>query len=230
MKGLTSIYIVNRQPIVVNGLQKILSNYPDFKVLGSIANEQIAKDFINQHNPDVVLFGLHLNQGDSFGIIADIVKNKNLKTKVCMLFAVCDQDAFHKAMQLDIKGLLLLDVSEEELIFSLQQVLKGSLYISPSASKFLLNGKPSMDQRKLVFDKLNNLSKAELRVLVQVSHKLSNREIASELFLSTKTIENHRNKIVKRLGLKGGHHSLFAWALENRKEIRQYTNQTEVTN
>ena len=226
MKGFNSVYIASRYPIVIKGFKAMIANLPPFKLLGHSSSTVDSYQFITQHQPDIAMLDFNLNDGEGIQMLEDLMK-ANVKTKLCVLTDGNNQEAFHRAMQIGLNGFLLFDISEDQLSFSLREILKGSIYVSPSASEFVSNGKAMHKHKLQVFEKLENLSKAEFRVLNQVSKKLSNREIANQLFLSTKTIENHRNKIVKRLGLKGGHHSLFAWALENKKEIALHHSKQE---
>jgi len=205
----------------------MINNLPSFKLLGYSSSTTDSYQFITNHQPDIAMLDYNLEGGEGINMLEELSK-ADVKTKLCVLTDGNDQEAFHRAMQIGLNGFLLFDISEDQLCFSLSEILNGKKFLCPSATKFASNGQALQNHQQLVFEKLEKLSKAEFRVLNQVSKKLSNREIATELFLSTKTIENHRNKIVKRLGLKGGHHSLFAWALENKKEISQFHANKEV--
>ncbi|MEL6987877.1 MAG: response regulator transcription factor, partial [Bacteroidota bacterium] len=202
MKGPNTIYIASQSPLFILGIQQSLQRLPSFKIIGTSDSAIDSFEQITHLKPDIVLADIYLRDGLGIDMLETLVEKKT-ESKLCVLTGSLDENDFYKAMQIGLKGFLLFDISEDQLHFAFKEILKGATYICPSASKFIHKARELNEHEQIIHQKLDVLSKAEFRVLKQVLNKLSNREIASALFLSPKTIENHRNKIVKKLELKG---------------------------
>jgi DNA-binding NarL/FixJ family response regulator len=98
---------------------------------------------------------------------------------------------------------------------AINAVLEGQHYYSPSVSDHLIRRRQRVDTLAKEKPGLGDLTKAELRILKLISQKKTSREIATELFISPRTVEAHRANICSKLELRGSH-SLLQFALENR--------------
>ncbi len=106
-------------------------------------------------------------------------------------------------MSLGISGYLLKDSAVTEIIECIHKVADGNYYISPSVSNFLVNRKDKL--KKLAKDNpaLNELTKTELNILKLIAEGKTSKDIGNELFISYKTVENHRTNISHKLNLTG---------------------------
>ena len=129
-----------------------------------------------------------------------------------------DEDLFNEALDLGVKGYVLKDSAVTDIVGSLRAVNAGQNYISPQLSNYLLNR--STRAAKLIQERpsLKDLTPTEGRILKLIADNKTSRDIAGELFLSVRTIENHRAYMCEKLELHGSH-ALLAFALEHKSEL-----------
>lgn len=129
--------------------------------------------------------------------------------KIIMLTMHKEPDVIRTIIAEGIDGYVIKDDAVIELVAAIEKVLKGEKYVSdPSILQ--------MDDDTIQV--IKSLTKTERLVLKEIAEKKSSKEIAEVLFVSTKTVENHRYNISKKLQLKGSN-SLLKFALENRDFI-----------
>ena len=129
-----------------------------------------------------------------------------------------DEDLFNEAMDAGAKGYVLKDSVVTDIIQSVRAAQEGRHFISPQLSSYLLNR--NARAASLIKQKpgLNNLTPTERRILKLIAENKTSREIASELFISTRTVENHRANICAKLELHGAH-ALLKFALEHKSAL-----------
>lgn len=99
--------------------------------------------------------------------------------------------------------------SEKEIIDCIQSVYEGKAYVNPSLTHYLM---PKTKED----DILSALSQQEVNILKLIAKQKTTAEIAAMLFISPKTVSNHRNNISKKLNLSGEQNGLLKWAIEHR--------------
>jgi DNA-binding NarL/FixJ family response regulator len=164
--------------------------------------------------PDIALLDIDM-PGLSGLDVARKLKNENSPVRSVILTMHKDREYFDEAMEMDIKAYVLKDSIANDLIDCIKQVAEGEYYISPAISKYLVEKQKSVKTESPI----DKLTPAELQVLKLISQNKTSTQIASELFRSTRTIENHRNNICVKLGLKGPH-ALLLFALENKENFK----------
>jgi DNA-binding NarL/FixJ family response regulator len=112
-------------------------------------------------------------------------------------------------------GFVLKENAVEEIVKAIAAVAEGEHYLSSVISGYLVRRRSRVERLAKEKPGLDDLTKAELRILKLISQKKTSREIATELFISPRTVEAHRANISSKLGLRGSH-SLLQFALENR--------------
>jgi len=195
MKAPISIVMADDHPIFRRGLVDIVSEYPQYKVVAEAGDGQQALEMIREHQPDIAILDISMPIMDGFEVL---VKGQHHSSppRFIMLTMYDDKAYLEKALEFGATGYLLKDNAEQELINCLTMVMQGDHYLSPGVSRHLVN----MGQSGLA-----RLSQAERKVFMMVSEYRTNMEIADMLSVSTRTIENHRAKICKKLGLSGPH-------------------------
>jgi DNA-binding NarL/FixJ family response regulator len=140
-----------------------------------------------------------------------------------------DEELLRKAMQMGILGYVLKENAVFDILSAIENVFKGNRFVSAQLTDFLLTPRLVSDQKTIEFtressqisDLLALLSGAELRVLQLVSKHGTNKSIAEELYISPKTVENHRSSICKKLGISGSF-SLNRWVIAHYDEIAEF--------
>jgi DNA-binding NarL/FixJ family response regulator len=207
------IFIADDHPIFRKGLIEIISSENDFEVVGECGDGITALKFITEKRPDIALLDIQMPKMNGFEVLRQIHELK-LPTKVVFLTMHSEEDIFEKAMELGAKAYLLKESVTDDIIQCINNVLQGKFYVSGSISNYLfaLNNRLKTGNEK---SGLHKLTSTETKILKLISEKKSSREIADLLYISVRTVENHRNNICIKLDLHGAN-ALLPFALENK--------------
>src|SRR5262249_35820545 len=129
-----------------------------------------------------------------------------------------DEDLFNEAMNLGVKGYVLKDSAVTDIAAAVKAVVIGQSYISPSLSSYLISRGSRASSLAKQRPGLNVLTPTERRILRLIAENNTSREIAEELFISIRTVDNHRANISAKLELQGSH-ALLKFALEHKSEL-----------
>lgn len=195
------ILLADDHPMVLKGLSFFLKTQDDIDIVGEVNNGVEALKVIGEMKPDVVLMDLSMPVLD--GIEATkIIRRDYPQTKVLILTSFSDQDHVLPAIKAGASGYQLKDIEPEELVKTIRAVHQGQTQLHPQATTQLLNhvthqGTPS-DKQHLEF---NSLTPREKDVLFQITLGKGNKEIASDLFITEKTVKTHVSNILSKLEL-----------------------------
>jgi DNA-binding NarL/FixJ family response regulator len=142
--------------------------------------------------------------------IAKSCKTNGLDTKIVLITLHKERELYQKAQDLNIFGYILKEFALEEIENCIDTVSQGNHYFSPKIVEVLADESPR-DRS------LRQLTPSEKKILKLISKDKTNREIASLLFISYRTVEKHRSNIITKLKLKPKTNSLLIWAKENIK-------------
>jgi DNA-binding NarL/FixJ family response regulator len=154
---------------------------------------------------------------DGFDVVRAMEERK-LPSAVVFLTMHKDEELFNGAMNLGVRGYVLKESAFSELVERIKAVAAGRHFVSPSLSTYLLNRRKRQDALIDERPGLSNLTAAERRVLQLIAAGMSTSDIARELCLSIRTIENHRAHICGRLNLQG-REALLRFALTHKSEL-----------
>lgn len=212
MKENLRIVIADDHPLFRNGLKQLLEKEDNIKIVGEADNGLKALEIILEKKPDIAILDIDMPGKTGLEVLKEI---KNSVTKVIFLTMYAEEDIFDEAMNLGVKGYVLKDSAVNDIIDCINSVSKNDYYISPSVSNFLVNRRKRVKELKSNNPYLDKLTATEKKILKFISENKTSREIAEVLFLSPRTIENHRTNISNKLSLKGSH-SLLKFAIENK--------------
>ena len=207
------IFIADDHPIFRKGLIEIIASENDFEVVGECGDGITALNFITEKKPDIALLDIQMPRLNGFEVLRKINELK-LPTKVVFLTMHSEENIFEKAMELGAKAYLLKESVTDDIIQCINNVLQEKFYVSGSISNYLftLNNKLKTGNEE---SGLQKLTSTETKILKLIAEKKSSREIAELLYVSVRTIENHRNNICTKLNLHGAN-ALLPFALENK--------------
>jgi DNA-binding NarL/FixJ family response regulator len=141
------------------------------------------------------------------------IRSKHIFVKVILMTMHREISVYLKSKELGCDAYVLKDFAIDELKYAISEVLQGKNYLSPKLEELLI-----MDSNKNNSDLLEILSKSEFKIIELVADFKTNKEIASFLFISEKTVEAHKRNIAEKLNLPKGKNILLHWALENFKK------------
>ena len=193
-----TVIIADDHPIFRAGVRQSLEKAPDIKVLGEAENGEQALEKIMNLKPRIAILDVQMPIMTGMEV-ARRVEKLNLPTQVILLTMLDDRKVFLEAIDAGIKGYVLKDSAVSELKKAITAVCEDRHYISPSLSGLLVERKGLTPAPA----KLRDLTPTELRVLKLIAALKTNQEIADELFISKRTVENHRVNMAKKLDLNG---------------------------
>jgi len=209
------IVIADDHPVFRNGLKKLIEEDPSIEIIGEAENGEKALELIIELNPLIAVLDIDMPKMSGIQVLKSLNKSKT-EVKIIFLTVFASADIFDKAMELGISGYLLKDSAVTDIIECIHKVADGNYYISPSVSNFLVNRKDRVKKLEKDNSAISDLTKTELNVLKFIADGLTSKEIGNELFISHKTVENHRANISNKLNLKGSN-NLVKYAIKNRQ-------------
>lgn len=217
MKSKIKIGLVDDHPIFLRGLKTIIVAENNFEVIWEANNGKDALDKIQENQPDVVVLDVDMPILDGFSTAKKL--NKSFpKVKIIFLTLLKDTQIFDLMKKYNIKGYVLKDSALDEIVYCINKVVDGGTNLSPKLTEMLFSDEPTSNVNKFTH-KIATLTQTEKKILFLISNLKTSKEIADDMSVSVRTIENHRFNICKKLNLKGNH-ALFKFALNNKKLIK----------
>jgi DNA-binding NarL/FixJ family response regulator len=217
MSAKVKVLIVDDHPLFRQGLRQVVEGDARFELVAEAGDGETAVRLIQEKKPDVAVLDVNL-PGLSGLEIARKLQTKRLPTRVIILTMYKEEETFNRALDIGVKGFVLKENAVEDILTALAAVARGEHYLSPSISGYLVRRHNRAESLATQKPGLDDLTKAERRILKLIAEKKTSRQIAAELFISTRTVEAHRANICEKLDLHGSH-SLLQFALENRSAI-----------
>ena len=189
-----NVSIVDDQVIILNGLQKILADAKHITVTAVFNNGDQLLESLETNRPDVLLLDIQM-PGKSGIELAGIISKKYPVIKMIALTNVDVLMQMKQMLQKGCLGYLLKDVSPEILIKAIETVYEGEQFLHEEFKIQLLKSLTGSDNKQLV-------TRREKEILKLIVEEHTNQDIAGKLFLSLRTVENHRNNLLQKLNVK----------------------------
>ncbi|EGQ26536.1 response regulator transcription factor [Mammaliicoccus sciuri] len=197
------IIIADDHAVVRTGFMHILNYQDDMEVVATAADGLEAYELVAKHRPDIILLDLSMPPGQSGLIATGKIHEDFPETKIVILTMYDDEEYMFHVLKNGASGYILKNAPDEELISALREVYDGGTYVHPSMATSLVREFVQKD-RKLADedDPFKILSKREIEILPLVAKGYGNKEIAEMLYISVKTVEAHKSKMMDKLHLK----------------------------
>ena len=217
MRKEITLIIADDHPVFRQGLRQIIELEQGMSVLGEAGDGQVALQMIRELAPDIAVLDVNMPNMKGFEVAREIVRQR-LPVLIIFLTMYDDERIFNEALNVGAKGYLLKDSAASDIVGSIKTVAAGQHYISPSISGYLVNRSARSEAFSDATPGLDDLTPTELRILKLIAEKQTSKEIAERLFISYRTVENHRNNICHKLGIHGSN-ALVKFAVEHRQEL-----------
>lgn len=197
--GKIRLLLVDDHPIVLDGLKSHLSAHADLEVAGEATDGNQALRKARQLSPDIILLDISMPRLNGLEFM-ETLRRESPSARVIVLTMHDSPEYITQTVRLGARGYLLKDTSPAELIRAIKAVHAGEVYFSPVVSRVVVEtavkgGFQSGDRRK------DPLTEREHEVLALIAEGLSNKEIAGRLRLGVRTIETHRERIMRKLNV-----------------------------
>ncbi|WP_273122900.1 response regulator [Metabacillus sp. HB246100] len=192
------VVIADDHHIVRRGLKFFLKTQKNIEIIGEATNGREAVELVLQLKPDVVLMDLSMPEMD--GVMATReIRASDTEVKIIILTSYADQDHVIPAIRAGASGYQLKDIEPDELVTTIQDVMKGESKLHPKVTSHVMAHVSIEKQAQHA--KHDDLTNREKDVLNELATGKSNKEIASALFITEKTVKTHVSNILSKLEL-----------------------------
>jgi two-component system response regulator NreC len=196
----TRLLLVDDHAVVRSGLKMLLSAEGDVEIVGEAGTAAEAIEVAGAVAPDVILMDIGLP--DLSGIDATReIKKRFPRISVVALTIHEDEEYFFKMLDAGASGYVPKRAAPEELLTAIRAAASGEVYLYPSLAKLLVTDYLTQEHVISNKPKLDGLTNREREVLQYLAEGTSNEEIAVSLVISPKTVERHRENIMRKLNL-----------------------------
>ncbi len=206
------ILIVEDHTLMRAGLCALLSQDPDFDIVGEADNGRDAIQAVGALSPHLVLTDLTMPGMNGMEAIRDI-KRRYPETKILVLTLHNAEEYIHESLRAGADGYMLKDATQDELRIAIRSVLNGKTYLSPDISAKVIYAYLGTGHVATGTSPWDTLTHREREVLKLVAEGHPNKYIANYYCLSIKTVEKHRSNLMKKLDLHNAS-MLTAYAIE----------------
>lgn len=209
------ILIVDDHPIVRAGLALRLSMHRNWEVCGEAGTQDEALALVDETNPDLVLVDISLKSGNGI----DLIKQVNSRYPAVKMLVVSGfQESLYaeRALRAGALGYLNKQESNDKLVEAISTVLRGERFLSPAMTQRLVAR--AVSGCKTTKDPVEYLSDREIEIFRLIGEGLTSGAIADKLFISTHTLDTHRENLKRKLGAANAaalNRRAVQWLLEN---------------
>ena len=209
------IVIADDHPIVRSGLRTVIESHAALRVIAEADDGAAALAAIEQTQPDIAILDVNMPGLSGFELVRQLHERK---LSVAVIFLTIHSDAvmFNEALDLGARGYVLKESAVTDIVNSIHAVAAGELFISAAMTE------PLQQRQARTADSpqagIHTLTATERRILRLIAANKESKDIAAELAISYRTVENHRANICRKLGLSG-HNALLHFALEHKLDL-----------
>lgn len=197
-----TILIVDDHALFREGIRAIIERNPRYEVVGEAGNGREALRMAGKLKPDLALMDISLPDRSGLELICEIQK-LSPKTRVMVVSMHSKIDYIVKAFQAGAAGYVVKESASEKLQQGIGSVLKGDYFMDTSVSQKVVKKLMGLQEKemKITDAAYDTLTSREQEVMALVAEGFSTNEISDKLFISSKTVENHRSSIMRKLDL-----------------------------
>lgn len=193
------LMLADDHTIIRKGLKLLLEMNGTMKVVAEATSAAECILFPNGSDADILLLDIAISECSGLDVLNKL-RAISKTCKVIVLTGIREIDYLIRAVELDVDGYIMNDSSPEELFRAIQTVYyDGKKYIQPDLIPALNSSLIKRDYEK---EKIDSLTRRELEVLIKVAHGNINRDIASDLDISERTVKNHIASIFKKIDVE----------------------------
>ena len=195
------VIIAEDHLMVRAGIRALLERSGDVHVMGEASNGQEAVDMAQKLKPDVLVMDIMMPRMNGIQA-AEIIRDLKLPTNILILSMYTDEGIVHQALKCGVKGYVLKSSVSDELIQAVRAIANGQSFLSGPISEIIIESAMNPHAAGQSGDPLSSLSPREKEVLQLIAEEHTSGEIAKLLFISEKTVEKHRARLMEKLNVR----------------------------
>lgn len=208
-----NIAIVEDHTLFREGLKSLLSNNNQYTVVAEYPNGKAFIDNLFDIEADLVLIDINMPVMNGIEATTE-AKIKKPELKFIALSMYSDQKYYYEMIKAGASGFVLKEATTDELDKAIQDVMNNECFFSAKLLQQVILHIPEMEVKQKIINKLE-ITERELEVLSLICKGMTNNEISEQLFLSPKTVETHKTRLLKKTTTKNST-SLILFALKNK--------------
>lgn len=195
-----TVLIADDHPVVRTGLSSLIASQHDLEIVGEAANRNEAVALTREKQPDVVIMDISM-PGGGLEATAEI-SVLDIASRVLILTVHAEERYLLPVLEVGGSGYVCKSSAHTDLLDAIRAVARGDVFLEPSAAKMLLRGYLERAKAGREADIRETLSDREREVARFTAEGFSAHEIGSRIFLSPKTVETYRQRVMQKLGLQ----------------------------
>lgn len=189
------VMLADDHVLMREGIRQLLEFDGSIVVVGEANDGEECLEKIEVAKPQVLLLDINMPKKNGIEVLEEI-KRRNIDVKILILTVHDEVEYLLKAVDIGVDGYILKDSESSELKKAINAVVNGESYIQP---KLIPSLNKRLVTRDIDKDKIDSLTSRELEVLIQVANGMFNKEIATSLNISERTVKNHISNIFKKI-------------------------------
>ena len=215
METTITVLIADDHPVFRRGLREIIETDEQIKVVADVGDGLAALRELRHHRPTVAVLDVDMPGCDGLEVVR-AARESDLDCAFVLLTMYKEERFLNAAFDAGVLGYVVKDSATDEITAAIRFAAKGEAYVSPTLTDLLLRKLKKAESPAA--SPLDKLTRSERRVLALVAASKSSKQIADELFISIRTVDNHRANICAKLGLEGKN-ALLTYALTNKSDL-----------
>jgi len=195
-----SVLLADDHTVVRQGLRALLSAEQDIEVVGEAANGWQAVRMARETHPEIVLMDLAMPALNGVEATKQIL-GEVPATKVLVLTSYSNDEYVKQMIEAGVAGYLSKQTAAQDLVKAIRETHRGNAFFSPSIARRLCDQSRGRSGMRVLGARSNDLTRRENQVLRLIARGFANKQMAAELGISVKTIEKHRQHLMKKLGI-----------------------------
>ena len=204
MNKIINIALVDDEVLFVEGLSLLFSNVEHINVTttanSSLEFLEVLEDNLETNFPDIALVDIQMKPMDGFELV-EVLKDKYPDLKIIILSSHYKSNVLGHMIKLGVSAFIPKNANKELLVTAIESVNNSGVYFTQTDQEMLMKFMNSKS-KKLTLNVNGELSNREIEVVKLICCEHTNQEIADQLFLSKRTIESHRQRILEKVGAK----------------------------
>ncbi len=192
------VLLADDHPVVRKGLQMCLARQPRLVIVGEAADGNEAYNKARELAPDIVLMDINM-PGMTGLMVTEMLRKEAPQVKVLILSVHNNKEYIFRIIQAGAHGYVSKEAPPEELLRAIEMVFEGEPFFSPEIARAALT---QLVQNGGKTEPFSQLTSREREVLILIAEGQSNKEIANNLGIGVRTIETHRERIMRRLNIR----------------------------
>lgn len=209
-----SILIADDHAVVRRGLRALVETHPKWKVIGEASNGREAVVLAAKAHPNVAILDISMPELNGLDAASQILK-ASPHTRILILSMHTAEELIEKTLGAGASGYILKSDAEKDLIVAVEALLHRKTFFTHAASEVILSHLRERSGKKVARADGSRLSAREREIVQLLAEGKSNKQVAALLHISTRTVENHRAKVMEKLTLRS-FSELVRYAVRNK--------------